>query len=122
MSARPPGYRGRVVDSDWMARTTRDQLKALADQFPVGVRVVHAGGREGTVALDQPCHVPGLFAGGPTTVCLGGEWRNVPMVSVTWDNEADLVWRVWVPVDKIRRGSAPAVNRPGNKSRIGGRR
>jgi hypothetical protein len=40
------------------------------------------------------------------------------MVFVTWDNEYDLVWRVWVPGAKVRRGVALAVNRPGNRSTV----
>lgn len=122
MSARTLGYRGNVVESRWLAMTTREQLRELADRYPVGARITHIGGRGGTVALDQPSHVPGLFDGRPTTVCLGGPWQSEPMVFATWDNEYDLVWRAWVPVAMIRRGHAPAVNRPGNKARIGGRR
>ncbi|QIJ62604.1 hypothetical protein [Streptomyces sp. JB150] len=122
MTARTLDYRGSVVPSSYPWGETRARLISLAEQFPVGSRIVHACGREGTVALDQPDHVPGMFNGRPTAVCLGGEWHDTPMVFATWDNEYDLVWRVWVPVAKIRRGSAPAVNRPGNKARIGGRR
>ncbi|MGW6292429.1 hypothetical protein [Streptomyces sp. NPDC055058] len=115
---------GRILPSghDWFEH--RDLLTQLAGQYPAGSRVVHGCGREGTVAVDQPAHVPGMFLGQPTTVCLGGPWHNVPMVFVTWDNEADLVWRVWVPVAKLRKGKALAANRPGNTARTvkGGRR
>jgi hypothetical protein len=122
MNARTLAYRGRVVPTGHEWWEVRDRLQALAQQFPVGSRVVHVGGRGGTVALDQAEHVPGMFDGGVTAVCLGGEWHDVPMVFATWDNEYDLTWRVWVPVAKLRRGTAPAVNRPGNRARIGGRR
>ncbi|GAB2714822.1 hypothetical protein [Streptomyces bullii] len=122
MSARTLDVRGSVVGDGPQYELARTQLLALADQFPVGSRVRHVCGREGTVALDQPGHVPGLHFGHPTAVCLMGRWLDTPMVFVTWDNEYDLTWRVWVPVSKIRRGAAPAVNRPGNKARIGGRR
>jgi hypothetical protein len=122
MTARTLDYRGSVVGHSPQYEFARAQLLSLADQFPVGSRVRHVCGRGGTVALDQPGHVPGLHIGSPTAVCLTGEWFEEPMVFVTWDNEYDLTWRVWVPVAKIRRGSAPAVNRPGNKARIGGRR
>ncbi|WND34019.1 hypothetical protein RI578_06785 [Streptomyces sp. BB1-1-1] len=122
MTARTLGYRGHVVEPGWLTKTATQQLRELADQFPVGARVTHACGRGGTVALDQPAHVPGLGSGQPTTVCLGGPWHNEPMVFATWDNEADLIWRVWVPVAKLRRGHALVVNRPGNKARKGGRR
>lgn len=119
MTARTSEYRGHVVDDHWMARSTRRQLRELADEFPVGSRIVHACGREGTVALDQPEHVPGVFDGHPTAVCL---LRGVPMVFAHWDNESGLVWGVWVPAAKLRQAKAPAVNRPGNKALIGGRR
>lgn len=122
MNGRTPSTRGRVVEPGWLSKTTREQLRELADQYPVGSRVAHVGGRGGTVALDQPDHVPGLFSGQPTTVCLGGHRHDEPMVFATWDNEADIIWRAWVPVDRLRRGTAPAANRPGNKARIGGRR
>lgn len=122
MSASTLKLRGRVVEDGWLAKTTRTQLHELAEQFPVGSRVHHACGRAGRVALDQPEHVPGTFNGHPTAVCLGGRYRHEPMVFVTWDNEFEFVWRVWVPASKIRSGRAPAVNRPGNKARIGGRR
>lgn len=124
MTARTHDYRGRVLEPGWLSKTTQAQLDELAAQYPAGARVTHACGRGGTVAVDQPVHVPGLFTGRPTTVCLGGPWHSEPMVFVTWDNEADLVWRVWVPVARIRRAHAPAVNRPGNKAvtRKGGRR
>lgn len=122
MNARTLDYRGRIVESGWLARSTRQQLEDLAEQFPVGSRIVHVGGRRGTVALDQPQHVPGLFSGAPAAVCLGGPYGDEPMVFATWDNACDIVWRVWVPVFKVRAGRAPAVNRPGNKARIGGRR
>ncbi|MEU7403855.1 hypothetical protein [Streptomyces sp. NPDC044948] len=126
MSARTLGYRGSVIEPGWLTKTAREQLRELAARFPAGARVTHTGGRGGTVAVDEPVHVPGLFTGQPTTVCLGGRWHSEPMVFVTWDNEYDLVWRVWVPVSKIRRGGALAVNRPGNQAkataRKGGRR
>ncbi|SHI65327.1 hypothetical protein [Streptomyces sp. 3214.6] len=122
MSARTLDFRIHVVADDWLAMATRAQLHDLAEQFPVGVRVRHACGREGTVALDQPEHVPGTFDGHPTAVCLAGPSGTEPWLFVTWDNEYDLVWRVWVPVSKISKGRAPAVNRPGNTARIGGRR
>ncbi|MFJ4551023.1 hypothetical protein ACIP4X_17650 [Streptomyces sp. NPDC088817] len=124
MTARTPEFRGRIVEDGWLAKNTRQELRDLADQFPVGSRVVHECGRQGTVALDQPVHVPGVFDGGPTAVCLS-RGRLEPMVFVSWDNDEGLTWRVWAPVAKIRRSAAPAVNRPGNKARvarIGGRR
>ncbi|WP_426568166.1 hypothetical protein [Streptomyces canus] len=122
MSARTLDYRGTVVPDQWAWRQLRDRLGALAEQYPVGLRVTHACGRQGTVALDQPDHVPGLFLGGPVTVCLTGEWHEQPMVFAHWDNDSEITWGVWVPADLVRRGGAPAVNRPGNKARIGGRR
>ncbi|MGW0574800.1 hypothetical protein ACWD25_02290 [Streptomyces sp. NPDC002920] len=114
-------YHGHIVENDWLTKTTRQQLHDLAERFPPGTRVVHACGRKGTVALDQPAHVPGVFSGHPTSVCLTRR-RLEPMVFATWDNEYDFIWRVWVPVAQIRTGRTPAVNRPGNKARIGGRR
>jgi hypothetical protein len=123
MTAHTLDYRGTVVEDGWLAKTTRQQLRDLAEQFPVGSRIVHACGRQGTVALDQAEHIPGLFNGHPSAVCLGGN-QHEPMVFAHWDNEYELTWGVWVPVARIRHGSAPAVNRPGNKARqlIGGRR
>jgi len=122
MSAPTLGYRGTVVPDRWDWKQVSDRLAVLAKEFPTGLSVVHACGRHGTVALDQPDHVPGVFDGKPTSVCLLGEWHDQPMVFVTWDNEYELVWRVWVPTSKILLGRAPAVNRPGNKARSGGRR
>ncbi|MGP4085431.1 hypothetical protein [Streptomyces sp. KR55] len=120
MSARTLNYRGRVVSGHGpQDEYARAQLLLLAPQFPPGARIAHACGREGTVALDQPEHVPGVFNGQPTAVCVVDD---EPMVFAHWDNESEITWGVWVPVAKIRRGSAPAVNRPGNKARIGGRR
>ncbi|MGW0993472.1 hypothetical protein ACWD5V_09210 [Streptomyces sp. NPDC002523] len=123
MSAHTLDYRGTVVSDRPESQEVLTRLAALAAQYPVGSRVAHACGRQGTVALDQPEHVPGLFDGQPSTVCLAGEWQE-PMVFAHWQNESDLTWGVWVPVAKIRRGSAPATNRPGNKAKalIGGRR
>lgn len=120
--ARSLDYRGTVVPDQWDWKQIRDRLSVLAQDYPAGLRVVHACGREGTIALDQPDHVPGAFLGEPTTVCLVGEWHDQPMVFVSWDNEFEFVWSVWVPVAKIRTGRAPAANRPGNKARIGDRR
>ncbi|EST24492.1 hypothetical protein [Streptomyces roseochromogenus] len=121
MSAHTLDYRGTVVpEEDPVWEQVRAQLISLAEQYPVGLRVVHACGRQGTVTLDQAEHVPGLFNGKPAAVCLTGEWRE-PMVFAHWENEAELTWGVWVPVASIRRGTAPVANRPGNKSRIGGR-
>ncbi|MFJ8153878.1 hypothetical protein [Streptomyces sp. NPDC094468] len=122
MTARTLHFRGTVIGDGPTEAFDRAELLDLVEQYPVGVRVRHACGREGVVALDQPEHVPGLHLGDPalTAVSLGAD--HEPMVFVTWDNEYDLVWRVWVPATQIRVGSAPAVNRPGNKSRIGGRR
>ncbi|WDO09898.1 hypothetical protein ME763_31915 [Streptomyces murinus] len=119
MSARTLDYRGVIVEPGWLTRTSRHELRELAEQFPVGARIVHACGRGGIVALDQPEHVPGVFAGGPTAVCLsqGGE----PMVFAHWENDCGLTWGVWVRADKIRRSAPRAANRPGNKARIGGR-
>ncbi|MET7477948.1 hypothetical protein ABZT17_26775 [Streptomyces sp. NPDC005648] len=116
-------YRGTVVDQERrQADPFRVRLTDLADQYPVGARIVHACGRQGTVALDEPPHVPGLFSGKPSAVCLAGEYFERPMVFATWENEHEFTWRVWVPVSKVRLGKAPAINRPGNKARIGGRR
>jgi hypothetical protein len=122
MSASTLNYRGTVVPEqrDWSQ--IRERLAMLGQQFPAGLRVIHACGRQGTVAVDQPEHVPGAFDGKPTTVCLTGDWHETPMVFVTWDNDFELIWRVWVPVAAVRTGSAPAANRPGNKARTGGRR
>ncbi|MFJ4735214.1 hypothetical protein ACIP6V_23570 [Streptomyces sp. NPDC088770] len=122
MTARTLDFRGydasvRPHDTD-----RRQHLLELAEKFPVGARVVHACGREGTVVADHPVHVPGAYYGRHTAVCLGGDFHHVPMVFVSWDNDQGLTWRVWAPVAKIRRGTATAVNRPGNKTRIGGRR
>lgn len=122
MTARTLHYRGTVVGDGQQGAFDRAELLALVEQYPVGTRVRHACGREGVVALDQPEHVPGLHLGDPamTAVCLSSDGE--PMVFVSWDNEYDLVWRVWVSADKLRTGAAPAVNRPGNRSTIGGRR
>lgn len=122
MSARTGRSRARVVESGWLSRAIREQLSDLAEKYPAGTRIVHAGGREGTVAADHPDHVPGWHLGGPSTVCLAGPALGEPMVFATWDNEYDLVWRAWVPVSKVHTGTAPAVNRPGNTARIGATR
>lgn len=121
MSAHTLDQRGYDAGTRPHDTDRRKQLLELAEKFPVGTRVVHAGGREGTVVADQPVHVPGVYYGS-TAVCLGGKYRDVPMVFVSWDNDQGLTWKVWAPVAKIRRGHAPAVNRPGNTARTGGRR
>ncbi|MFI1767458.1 hypothetical protein ACH41H_36165 [Streptomyces sp. NPDC020800] len=121
MSTRTLDYRGRIVESGWLAKASRDQLRELAEQFPAGMRVRHSCGREGTVAVDQPVHVPGVFGGQPTTVCLS-RGRLQPMVFAHWDNEAELIWGVWVPVSAIRAGRTLAVNRSGNRAKAGARR
>lgn len=121
MSAHTLDYRGTVVPSGPEWEQVRARLVSLAEQYPVGSRIVHACGRQGAVALDQAEHVPGHFSGQPTTVCLAGDWHDEPLVFAHWENEAELTWGVWVPVARIRRGTAPAANRPGNKARIGGR-
>lgn len=110
---------------DWRGTVTTDdeqllKLAGLAVLFPVGARVVHVFGRQGTVALDQPAHVPGLFDGDPTAVCLSP--IGTPMVYAHWDNTSEIRWGVWVRADLVRRATATAVNRPGNKARSGGRR
>ncbi|MFB7596946.1 hypothetical protein [Streptomyces sp. NPDC056160] len=115
MSARTLDQRGYDVGTRPHDTDRREHLRLLAEQFPQGFRVAHVGGREGTVVPDQPGHVPGAYYDS-TTVCLGGEFHNVPMVFVSWDNEADLVWRAWVPAAQVRRRGALAVNRPGNRA------
>ncbi|MGW1796861.1 hypothetical protein ACWCQN_12830 [Streptomyces sp. NPDC001984] len=115
-------YQGTVLPSGYEWRQTRERFVALTEQFPVGSRITHACGRAGTVAVDQPAHVPGMFEGRPTAVCLAGEWHDQPMVFAHWDNDSELTWGVWVPVASIRRGSVLAANRPANKARVGGRR
>ncbi|MFI6248973.1 hypothetical protein [Streptomyces sp. NPDC051016] len=124
MTTRTLHFRGRVVGDGAADAYDRARLLALAEQFPVGTRVRHLCGREGVVALDQPEHVPGLHLGDPamTAICMNDDADMGPMLFVSWENEYDLVWRVWVPVHRIRIEAAPAVNRPGNRSVIGGRR
>lgn len=117
MSARTLDQQGYDAGSRPHDTDRREHLRRLAEQFPQGLRVAHVGGRQGTVVPDQPVHVPGAYYSS-TTVCLGGEFHNVPMVFVSWDNEADLVWRAWVRIAKVRRGGALAVNRPGNRSTV----
>ncbi|MET9158234.1 hypothetical protein ABZX56_10940 [Streptomyces parvulus] len=117
MSARTADIRGTIVPDSWDWGQIRDRLAALATEYPVGMRVTHLGGREGTVALDQPDHVPGVFSGKPTAVCLMGDWHDEPMVFAHWDNEAEIVWGVWVPASTLRGTRAPAINRPGNKAK-----
>ncbi|MEU1596151.1 hypothetical protein ABZ468_25660 [Streptomyces sp. NPDC005708] len=129
MSALQIDYRGTVVPrpSDgepdgW--ETVRAHLTVLADQFPVGARIAHQCGRQGTVVVDQPDHVPGVFDGKPTAVCLAGPSR-VGMVFAHWDNDDEFVWGAWVPADRVRRSASLAANRPGNSARLaraGGRR
>lgn len=111
-------YRGRQVPSSYAWRDTQSHLAFLAEQYPVGARVVHEGGREGTVAPDQPCHVPGMFGSRSTAVCLAGQFHETPMVFVSWDNADGLVWRAWAPIAKVRRTAVPAVNRPGNRATV----
>ncbi|MFD4258172.1 hypothetical protein ACFWR9_11215 [Streptomyces sp. NPDC058534] len=124
MSARTLDIRGTVVPDRWDWGQIRDRLAVLATDYPVGTRVTHRGGREGTIALDQPNHVPGVFNGEPTAVCLTGDWHDEPMVFAHWDNEAELVWGVWVPASSLRGARALVTNRPGikAKARKGGRR
>lgn len=121
MSARTLDYRGRLVPTghDW--QDVRDHLQALAVQFPVGGRVVHASGRRGTVTADQPVHVPGLFAAWSSAVCLADPFHSVPMVFVSWDNEAGIVWLAWAPANRLRATGTPAVNRPSNRATVNGR-
>jgi hypothetical protein len=121
MSARTLDQRGYDAGTRPHDSERRQHLRALAEQFPQGTRVAHIVGREGTVAADHPVHVPGAYYSS-TTVCLGGKFHHVPMVFVSWDNDADLVWRAWVPAAKLRARPATAVNRPGNTALIGGRR
>ncbi|MGW4889646.1 hypothetical protein [Streptomyces murinus] len=119
MSARTLDHQGLADEPGWLVPDVAE-LRALAERFPVGSRIVHACGRGGIVALDQPEHVPGVFEGGPTAVCLSrGDLE--PMVFAHWENDCGLTWGVWVRADKIRRSAPRAANRPGNKARIGGR-
>ncbi|WP_406168986.1 hypothetical protein [Streptomyces sp. NBC_00996] len=122
MTARALNYRGAIVPDGPKWVTYRAHLAELAVQFPVGTRIVHACGRAGTVALDQPVHVPGMFDGEPSAVRLQGEWHDQPMVFASWENEHEFTWGVWVPADQVRRTSAVSANRPGNRARAGGRR
>lgn len=121
MSARTLYQPGLAVEDGWLSEVTRLELRGLAERFPAGTRVRHASGREGTVALDQVAHIPGRHLGVPASVCLRIE-DDEPMVFAHWDNDQGLNWGVWVPIAQVRRGSAPAVNRPGNKARTGARR
>ncbi|MFI5973600.1 hypothetical protein [Streptomyces sp. NPDC051452] len=123
MSALTLDWRGTVMPDGKgpEGNAVRARLRELAEQHPVGSRVVHACGRQGTVAVDQPQHVPGLFTGEPSAVCLAGKAHDQPMVFVHWDNDSGLTWGVWVRADKIRRSAPRAANRPSNKARIGGR-
>ncbi|MER5909529.1 hypothetical protein ABT124_03235 [Streptomyces sp. NPDC001982] len=130
MSALTIDYRGEVAPAPregepdgW--EETRAHLAQLAEQFPVGARITHSCGRPGTVVVDQPDHVPGRFDGQPSAVCLAGPWHDTEMVFAHWDNDLELTWGVWVPVDTVRRSATLAANRPGNRSRralVGGRR
>lgn len=122
MSATPTEYRGTVLPTTLKWREVHDELRALRAHFPVGSRIVHACGREGTVALDQPVHVPGFFDGQPTAVCFADVSGGRRMVFAHWDNDSEITWGVWVPTGKVRLAAASAANRPGNKALIGGRR
>lgn len=111
-------WRGYDAGSRLHDTERRAHLLALAQQFPEGARIVHAGGREGTVTPDQPVHVPGAFHG-LATVCLAGEWRDQPMVFAHWDNDEGFdSWGVWVSVDTVCRVASPAVNRPANRASV----
>ena len=118
MSARTLDYQGYDAGTRPHDSERRHHLLVLAAQFPQGSRVAHVAGREGTVVPDQPVHVPGAYYA--TTVCLGGEFHHIPMVFVSWDNDADLTWRAWVPVAKLRSRPEATVNRPGNRATVAG--
>lgn len=125
MTAPTLDFQGTMIspDGDDLEHDSfRVQLLDLARVFPVGSRVQHACGRGGYVTLDQPVHVPGYFLKRQTAVCLAGPDGDMPMVFVSWDNEYEFVWRVWAPFHLLRPSAAPVINRPGNMSRIGGRR
>lgn len=113
MAARLLGYRGTVVDSG----DIKSELAALAELHPLGSRIRHACGREGTVTLDQPAHVPGFFDGKPTAWCYENQDSNRAWIFASWDNERGLdSWLVWVPMDKVQpanvRRAVPTVQHP----------
>ncbi|WP_137991212.1 hypothetical protein [Streptomyces vilmorinianum] len=105
-----PGYRGTVVRTDEI----RTELGVLARLHPLGTRVRHACGREGTITLDQPPHVPGTFDGRPTARSFADTSNGAAMVCASWDNEFGFDrWIVWVPMESVRTVERQRVNRPG---------
>jgi hypothetical protein len=122
MSSRTTAYRGTVIPADDPAMLPwRNLLHTLADRFPVGARVQHTSGRAGTVARDHAAHVPGAHLGEATAVCLSGDLATtqaVARVFVSWDNEVDLPWRVWVPATAVSMVGTLTRNRPGNTATV----
>ncbi|MFD4830214.1 hypothetical protein ACFWPV_10215 [Streptomyces uncialis] len=114
MSVSVHHYRGAVSPAD-QADVVEAQLALLAELFPVGTRIVHDGGRCGTIVQDQPPHVPGLFTGKPTAWCLPLGDGGQAQVCARWDNPDGLVWLAWAPITKVRPAAIRRSNRPGNR-------
>lgn len=102
------GYRGIVIDTDSM----RADLAVLAKLMPLGTRIRHQCGREGTVTLDQPPHVPGAFDGRPTAWCLTDEYTGEAMVCASWENTLGFRWICWVRLDAVQAVRPSRIPRP----------
>lgn len=100
--------RGRISASPFVA----EEIARQARRLPAGSRVQHAGGREGTVRMDNPSNVPGIHTGAPTAWCLMDMQGDDVRVCVAWDNEARMTWITWVPVGTLTRVAGSRTNRP----------
>jgi hypothetical protein len=105
----PAGYKGIVSRLDWV---TREQA-ALAGGLPADTRVAHVrSGREGTVRLDHPANVPGLFDGRPTAWCVADETSLEGLVCVSWETAFGVPQICWVRYADVRATRRPLANRP----------
>ncbi|MEV7422820.1 hypothetical protein [Streptomyces sp. NPDC091212] len=107
------GYRGVVLDIP----TVRAELRVLERMHPLGSRIRHVGGRQGTVTLDQPAHVPGTFDGRATAWCLTSGTTAEALICAAWDNDQGIRWIGWVPLAKL----SPATPQPIRRNTPGGR-
>ncbi|MGW7355156.1 hypothetical protein ACWGI0_00295 [Streptomyces sp. NPDC054802] len=109
-----PDFRGVVHDNEQM----RIELNVLARALPVGTRIRHRSGRIGTVVLDQPPHVPGLFDGRPTAWCFAIDRHYEALVCASWENDRGFDrWICWTSMEAVQKVSGGTrVNRPAVKA------
>jgi hypothetical protein len=109
-----PDYRGVVDTSDEMTA----ELAVLAKLLPLGTRIRHRSGRVGTVVIDQPPHVPGMFDGRPTAWCFANEHSDEALVCASWDNDRGFDrWICWTSINSVQRvKGGTRFNRPAAKA------